>query len=204
MLDTLTQWIQDGSTSQWFYLVIFTIALLDSVVPVVPSETTVILGGIAAGQGNLWLVLVIFAGALGAMAGDSIAYWIGRRAERRLERSYFTKESRRSRLDWAKKQIETRGGMLLVTARFIPGGRTAITLASGITKQPYRRFVAFDALAGVLWASYAGGLGYYFGDRFKDDHTRAFLYAFGLALSVTAVIEMSRWVRHRLPGGTPG
>lgn len=197
MLDTILDGLADLSSNPWFYAIIFTIALLDSVVPVVPSETTVILGGIAAGQGNLLLALVIVCGAGGAIAGDSIAYWIGRRAGDWLERSFFAKPSRRNRLEWAKAQLETRGGMLLVTARFIPGGRTAITVSSGLTKQDYRRFLTFDVLAGVLWASYAGSLGYFFGNRFKDDHTAAFLYAFGAALSVTVVIEVLRWLRHR-------
>lgn len=197
MLDSLLGALEDLSSNPWFYLIIFAIALLDSVIPVVPSETTVILGGIAAGQGNLLLTLVILCGALGAICGDSIAYWIGRNAGDWLERVYFHKEFRRARLEWAKNQLEVRGGMLLITGRFIPGGRTAITVSSGLTHQPYRRFLAFDFVAGVLWATYAGSLGYFFGDRFKDDHTRAFLYAFGMAISVTLLIEAVRWLRHR-------
>lgn len=197
MLDSLLGALEDLSSNPWFYLIIFLIALLDSVIPVVPSETTVILGGIAAGQGNLLLGLVIVCGALGAISGDSIAYLIGHRAGGWLERVYFHKESRRARLDWAKHQLEVRGGTLLVTARFVPGGRTAITLSSGLTHQPYRRFLAFDTLAGILWATYAGSLGYFFGERFKDDHTKAFLYAFGMALSITVLIEVVRWFRHR-------
>ncbi len=197
MLDSVFDGLADLSSNPWFYAIIFFIALLDSVIPIVPSETTVILGGIAAGQGELLLALVILCGACGAIAGDSIAYWIGRRAGGWLQRSFFSKPSRQNRLDWARTQLETRGGMLLVTGRFIPGGRTAITLSSGLTKQDYRRFLAFDSLAGVLWATYAGSLGYFFGNRFKDNHTAAFLYAFGAALSVTALIEVIRWFRHR-------
>ena len=59
MLESLLDWLESLSSNPWFYVLIFVIALLDSVVPVVPSETTVILGGIAAGQGELWIVAVI-------------------------------------------------------------------------------------------------------------------------------------------------
>ena len=48
----LTEWLEDVSGEWWFLLVIFAIALLDSVIPIVPSETTVILGGVAAGTGS--------------------------------------------------------------------------------------------------------------------------------------------------------
>jgi hypothetical protein len=55
-------------------------------------------------------------------------------------------------------------------------------------------------VAVVVWSSYAGLLGYAFGDRFEDDHTRAFWWAFGTALSVTVVIEVVRFVRERFSG----
>ena len=55
----LLGWIESFTGDPFFYVVVFAIALLDSVVPIVPSETTVILGGIAAGQGSLRLPIVI-------------------------------------------------------------------------------------------------------------------------------------------------
>lgn len=197
VINDLLGWLETVSTDPWFYAVIFTIALLDSVVPAVPSETTVILGGIAAGQGHLWLVLVILLGAAGAACGDSIAYWLGRRGGGVLRRSLLSGPKAQRRIDWASRQLETRGGMLLVTARFIPGGRTAITVSSGLTRQPYGRFLAFDLLACVLWATYAGALGRFFGARFKDSHTTAFVLAFGAALAVSGIVELVRWYRHR-------
>lgn len=197
MLESLLDWLESLSSNPWFYVLIFVIALLDSVVPVVPSETTVILGGIAAGQGELWIVAVIALGALGAFTGDNMAYWLGRRAGGWLQRTVLSREKQQKQLAWASEQLAKRGGLLLVTARFIPGGRTAITVSSGITKQDYPTFIRFDLLAATLWASYAGLLGFYFGERFKDDHTRAFIYAFSAALSITLLIEAVRWVRER-------
>ncbi len=97
-------------------------------------------------------------------------------------------------------QIRTRGGPLLVTARFIPGGRSVLTITSGITHQPRRWFASWIALAAVIWATYAAGLGYIFGNRFKDNHTAAFLLAFGTALSITVSIEI---VRHYRSKGKP-
>jgi membrane-associated protein len=196
-LAIFSNWLERISTSPYFYAVIFGVALLDSVFPVVPSETAVILGGIAAGQGKLSLPLVILTGACGAFCGDNIAYQIGARFGGWIERRSNRTEKGRKRLLWAKTQLEKRGGSLLVTARFIPGGRTIVTLASGITSQPLRRFRLFVALASMIWATYASVLGYYFGDRFKDDHNKALLLAFAAAISVTVLLEVVRWVRHR-------
>jgi membrane protein DedA with SNARE-associated domain len=87
--------------------------------------------------------------------------------------------------------------MLLVTARFIPGGRTVVTFSSGLTRQPFKRFLSFIAFAAVVWACYAALLGFVGGKAFADNHAVAFLVAFGCALGVTAVIELVRWLRHR-------
>ena len=162
-----------------------------------PSETTVILGGVAAGAGDQQLLLVILAGALGAFLGDNTAYLIGRRFAPWIQRRAASRPKTAKRLTWAHDQIKLRGGMLLITARFIPGGRTALTVSSGITHQPWRWFAGWVAVAALIWATYAAGLGDVFGQTFQDNHTLAFILAFGCALSVTIIIEVVRHVRTR-------
>ena len=66
---------------------------------------------------------------------------------------------RRGRTD----QIATRGGLLLVTARFIPGGRTVLTLTCGHHPPAASGSPSGSAIAAVIWATYAAGLGYVFG-----------------------------------------
>ena len=138
----LTDWLDEFSANWWFLLIIFAVALLDSVIPIVPGETTVIAGGVAAGAGNQTLALVILAGALGAFLGDNLAYTIGNRFEPRVNAWAARKPNRADRLDQAGRQIRKRGGPLLITARFIPGGRTVLTVSSGLTHQPRRWFAA--------------------------------------------------------------
>ena len=167
----LTDWIDSISGHWWFLGVILVIAYLDAVVPVVPSETVVIIGGVAAGQGHHPLLLVIVAGAVGAFLGDNTGYLIGNRFSAAVHRRAERKPATAKRLEWATRQLAHRGGPLLVTARFVPGGRTAMSLSSGLTQQSRAWFARWVALAGIVWATYAAGLGWWFGDRFKDDHT---------------------------------
>ena len=112
-----------------------------------------------------------------------------------IERWAARKPKRQARLDWANTQIRQRGGLLLITARFIPGGRTALTVSSGITRQPRPWFMAWIAVAAVIWASYAALLGFVGGKAFEDDHTKAFLLAFAAAISLTVLIEVVRHTR---------
>jgi membrane-associated protein len=201
IITDLTDWLEDISAEWWFLLIILVIAYLDSVIPVVPSETAVIIGGVAAGSGDQRLLLVIGAGALGAFLGDNTAYLIGRRFAPWFEHRAETNEKSRKRLTWAHDQIEQRGGLLLITARFIPGGRTAMTVTSGVTQQRWPWFAAWDAAAAVIWATYAAGLGYIFGKQFADNHTVAFILAFGAALSISVIIEVVRHLREKAKGG---
>jgi membrane protein DedA with SNARE-associated domain len=195
--DTAAAWLEDVSSNWWFLLVIFVIAFLDSIFPIVPSETAVIIGGVAAGQGEQSLPLVILAGASGAFLGDNFAYMIGHRFRDRVQRWAARKEKRAKQLEGYGRQIHKRGGMLLITARFIPGGRTLLTLSCGITEQPRRWFVKWTAIAVMIWATYAATLGYVFGQAFKDEENLAFLLAFLTAISITVVIEIIRWIRDR-------
>jgi membrane-associated protein len=190
-------WLKDFSSSPWFYLIIFAIAALDSVLPIVPSETLVIIGGVSAGLGNLWIPLVIVVAASGAFIGDNMSYLIGREASDWVIRRQTRTDKGAARMAKIVEQVHERGGLLLITARFIPGGRTALTLSCGVTKQPRRWFISWAAVAAVIWGNYAALLGFIGGKSFEDNHTLAFIIAFVSAFSITLVIELVRWLLKR-------
>jgi membrane-associated protein len=190
MWEQLGEIVEQTAASPWLPLVVFTFALLDSVFPVVPSEAAVIAGGVAAGIGDQSLWLVLAAALVGAFLGDCLAYWIGRSAS-----GVLTARSQRlqERLEWAAGALKKRGTRLLITARFVPLGRTAVTLASGLTRQPWSRYAPLVGIAALIWALYAATLGFVFGEAFEGYHVVAVLGALGAALLVNAVAEMVRF-----------
>jgi len=191
VFESLTEHV---SGSPWTYAFLFAVAALDVVFPLVPSETSVILAGVLAATGDLMLAGVIACAAAGAILGDNTAYGIGRTAGHRIVERFF-KGERRKRIDWAERQIQERGGYLIVVGRFIPGGRTAVTLSCGLLEMRWRRFIAFDILAGVLWASYGALLGYWGGRTFEKNPLYGFLVAFAVALAITGAVEVYRRLR---------
>ena len=193
MFQSLTDYV---SGSPWTYAFLFGVAALDVVFPLVPSETSVILAGVLASTGDLVLFAVILVAAGGAVLGDNTAYWIGRLTGERLVNRFFSGE-RRKRIDWAEHQIAERGGYFIVVGRFIPGGRTAVTLACGFLEMRWRRFIAFDVAAGIMWASYAALLGYFGGKAFEEQPWKGFIVAFVVALVITGAIELYRWLKKR-------
>jgi membrane-associated protein len=185
------------SGSAWTYGIIFGVAALDAFFPVVPSEATVITAAVLASQGEgLRLELIIPVAAAGAICGDNVSYWVGRLAGERIADKVFSGKRRRL-LDRAHRLLEERGGYLIVVGRFIPGGRTAITFAAGSLDWAWLRFIKFDILAGIVWATYASLLGFIGGKSFEKSTWKALLVAFAGAALITGGIEAVRWYRHR-------
>jgi membrane protein DedA with SNARE-associated domain len=195
MFGQFTHLVSDASG--WAYGIIFVLAFLDVLVPVVPSETSVITAGVVAATGALNLPLLIAAAAAGAFLGDNAAYLIGRRFGTRATERFFRGGKARKTLDWADRQLAERGGELIAVSRFIPGGRTAITLSAGTVNFPWPRFALFDAAAALIWALYASLLGYFGGRVFENQAWKGLLVALGIAFLVAGTIEAVRWLLKR-------
>jgi membrane-associated protein len=180
------------------YLIAVLVPALDAVLPVLPSETVVITLGVAtAGSADPRIALLIFCSAAGAFLGDNLCYLLGRRFGPWMERRFFRGEKGAQRRAWAERSLERYGMPLIVVCRFIPGGRTAVTLCCGIIGYQRRRFVIATAAAGVIWASYSFFIGRLGGKAFEDKPWAGLLLALGLTLAVSAVIELVRRIRSR-------
>jgi membrane protein DedA with SNARE-associated domain len=190
--DQIADWV---SGAWWSYFVIFGAAAVDAFFPLVPSETVVIIGGNLSASGDLNLALVILAAAAGAVVGDNVSFGIGTLVGERTVKKWFSGEKSQQRLEWAERMLDERGAYIIIIARFIPGGRTAVTFSAGyIPTFPWRRFIVYDVAAGCIWASYAALLGYFGGKTFENHPFVGLLIALGVALSLGLLVE---FVRHR-------
>lgn len=177
---------------------VFAAAAIDVLLPLVPAETIVIAASVLAAQGELLVALVVPAAILGAVLGDNLSYWLGRRVGKPTAKRLFRGEKGRRRLSWAETAVRSRGVALILVGRFVPGGRTATTFAAGALHMPYRRFLAADVAAATAWALYVSMLGYVGGASFEDNLWLPLAGALGLTLLVAAAAEA--WRRHRLDG----
>ncbi|WP_110945743.1 DedA family protein [Streptomyces avicenniae] len=191
--------IEEFVSTPWVYLALFVVAKLDGFFPVVPSETLVVtLGVFAATDGSPDLGLIILVAALGAFTGDHISYFIGRKSGAKIY-SRLKPGSRTQRAyDQVGALLERRGGLVLIIARYIPGGRTAATLTTGATGYPLRLFSRYDAIAAASWAVYSAGIGYLGGHAFEDNPLRGVALGLGLALAITVLHEGVRHLRNRV------
>jgi membrane protein DedA with SNARE-associated domain len=194
----IAEWV---SGSSWSYFVIFIVAVIDAFFPLVPSETVLVIGGSFAASGDLNLLFVILAGSAGAVLGDNISYGIGKLVGEKTVKRWFRSEKAHKRLEWAERTLDERGAYIIIVARFIPGGRTAVTFSAGyIPTFPWRRFIVYDIVAGVIWATYAALLGYFGGKTFENHPFYGVLVALGIALALGLVVEVVRHARARRRG----
>jgi membrane-associated protein len=194
MSQAILDFLHQVITSPWVYAVILAVALVDAFFPLVPGETAVITAGVfAASTGTPNLALVIVAAAVGAFVGDHVSYRLGRSSIGRLR----GKPRTQAVFDWADRALRERGGLVLVIARYIPGGRTATTLTAGAVNYSPRRFAFFDAIAALSWGCYSALIGYVGGAAFENDPIRGLLLGFAIAAGVTVAVEVTRYVRKR-------
>jgi membrane-associated protein len=206
MTDAILQAVEGMVTTPWIYVALFAVAALDGFFPVVPSESLVItLGGFAAATGEPHLGLVIVVAALGALTGDHISYAIGRKSGSRVFARLKPGSRTRRAYDLVGRMLAERGGLVLIVARYIPGGRTAATLTTGATGFPRRTFTRYAIVAAGTWAVYSAALGYLGGAAFEHEPLKGVALGIGLAFSITALHEAVRAARRRrsLEGACP-
>ncbi len=178
------------------YLIAVLVPAFDAILPVLPSETAVIALGVAtAGSADPRIALLVICSAAGAFLGDNLCYLLGRRFGPWIERRFFRGEKGARRRAWAEGSLERYGMPLIVVCRFLPGGRTAVTLCCGIVGYQRRRFVIATAAAGLIWASYSFFIGRLGGKAFEDKPWAGLLLALGLTIAVSALIEAVRRFR---------
>jgi membrane-associated protein len=186
-MDALSVFIIDAAAQWWIYPLLLALCLIDGIFPPVPSESVVVaLAAIAvsAGAPNIWLVVVV--AAVGAIAGDNIAYLIGRSIG--ADRFRWMQRPRvAAAFAWARRELDRRGALLILGARYIPVGRVAVNMTAGATGYHHRKFVLFSVVAGFSWALYSVGIGALAGQWFHD-HT---LLAAGLAIVLALLLGLA-------------
>ncbi len=180
------------------YLIAIVIPALDAILPVLPSETAVIALGVAtAGSADPRIALLVACAAAGAFLGDNLCYLLGRRFGPAVQRRFFTTPRGMRARAWAERSLGRFGMQLIIVCRFIPGGRTAVTLTCGVTSYPRRRFVAATAVAAIIWALYAFFIGRIGGRAFEDNPWAGLAIALGGSIAISTLIEVIRRLRNR-------
>jgi len=132
-----------------------------------PGEAALLLGGVLASQGRVSLPVMIAVAVVAAIVGDSIGYEIGRRGGPALKRSRLGRVVGEERWTKGEAFLERRGGPAVFLGRWVGLLRALVPSLAGMGRMPYPRFLLWNALGGLLWASTVVLVGYAAGAQYK-------------------------------------
>jgi membrane-associated protein len=136
-----------------------------------PGDSLLFVAGLLAAGGHFDIAMLILLCIVAAILGDTLGYWTGRKWARRFfekDRGFLFKKQR---LIDAEEFYATHGRYTIVLARFIPVIRTFAPIVAGIANMPYRTFLAYNIIGGILWASILPLLGYFLGHVIPNPDT---------------------------------
>ena len=128
--------LSEDLTATWAYALCALLVFADGVCALFPAETTLITASALAVEGLLDLRLVILAGAVGAVTGDSALYWLARLSRRRFQ-SQLDTAMRNDKVAEAMDLIGSSAPVLLVVGRYVPGLRFVVNASCGLASYPY-------------------------------------------------------------------
>src|SRR5438270_3939016 len=152
-------------TMYGYWAVLLFVAIESTGIPF-PGETMLLVAAIYAGRTQrMSILLVIVAAAAGAILGDNVGFWVGREGGYRLLRRYgrFLHLNER-KLKLGQYLFHKHGGKVVFFGRFVAVLRAWAAFLAGTNRMPWSRFLLFNALGGIVWATLFGLGGYYLGN----------------------------------------
>jgi membrane protein DedA with SNARE-associated domain len=176
---------------QWGYGLVFVAMLLENAGLPLPGETITLLGGYAAGSGELNGFGVVAAAFGGAVLGDNIGYWVGRR----LGWGFMLRVGRLLRqspeqLERLRSSFLRHAGKSVVLGRFVAVLRVLAGPMAGAVGMPYPRFLLCNAAGALLWSSTMVGIAWLGGRWIPFRQMAAGLVEFGLGLLLIVLVVL--------------
>jgi len=151
-VDTVFAWI--NANPAWAGLGVFLIAFLESLALVglvLPGAVMMFGIGALVGTGAMPLWPTLIWAAAGAIAGDGISFWLGRRFHMRIK-TLWPLRNHPELIANATQFFYRHGGKSILLGRFIGPIRPVIPAVAGMLEMAPSRFLAFNVISGILWA----------------------------------------------------
>ncbi len=161
-----------------------------------PGDSLLFTAGLFASQGTLNLPLILVGCFIAAVAGDQVGYLFGKRVGPALFRRPDSRFFRQEYVERARSFFEKHGAKTIVLARFVPIVRTFAPILAGVGKMPYRTFVSFNVVGGLLWAVGVTLLGYTLGEMIPDID-RYLLPIIALIILISFIPIGLEWLKSR-------
>lgn len=174
---------------------LFLVVMLESFGIPLPGETALVFFGVLASKGDYSIVWVIVVTAAAAIIGDNLGYWlIGRLGGRALfRRNRFLQRWADSVIPRAERIMQRRGAAAVFFGRFVAVLRYTVAWIAGLGRMHWWKFLLWNAVGGIAWATLVGLVSFYGGKAAADAIQRYGLFA---AAGVVALVVIAWLVVH--------
>ena len=153
------------------YLTICLAMFLENIIPPIPSEIIMPLGGFFVYQQKLNFYILVFWGLLGTILGSLPWYYLGRLVNEKRLTIFLEKKGKYlgispNDLIKSKRWFERYGVPLVFWGRLVPGIRTLISVPAGIELMPLRKFLIWTTFGSFIWVALLTYAGYLFGENY--------------------------------------
>ena len=153
------------------YLTICLAMFLENIIPPIPSEIIMPLGGFFVYQQKLNFYILVFWGVLGTILGSLPWYYFGRLVNEKRISNFLDKRGKylglsSNDLNKSKRWFEKYGVSLVFWGRLVPGIRTLISVPAGIELMPLRKFLIWTTFGSLIWVVLLAYAGYLFGENY--------------------------------------
>ena len=166
---------------------------------ILPGETALLIGGVLAHSGvwNVWVFLGC--AIIGAIAGDSVGYEIGKHLGPRIKENAFGRLVGEKRWKLAQAIFDRYHGGAIFFGRAQALLRALVPALAGMNRVPYRTFIKWNAAGGIVFSTIVVLLGYEFANSLAtlEKYLRYWAIVF-LALVVIIVVILKRKLEHLL------
>jgi membrane-associated protein len=162
-----------------------------------PGDSLLFTAGLFAAQGTLNLPLILVGCFVAAVAGDQVGYAFGKKVGPSLFRRPDSRLFKQDYLAKAQAFFEKHGVKTIVLARFVPIVRTFAPILAGVGTMPYRTFISFNVIGGLLWSVGVTMLGYFIGELIPDIDTYLLPIVAGIVLISVIPIGLEFWKARR-------
>ena len=188
--------------SSFAYLIIGFAMFLENIIPPIPSEIIMPLGGYFVYQGSLNFYILIIFGSAGTLLGSFPWYFLGKALNEQKISSFLDKRGKFLGItskDLSKSRLwfDKYGTLLVFWGRLIPGIRTLISVPAGIELMPIGPFFLWTSLGTIIWVTILTYAGYVFGENYQNislylDNFKVFLKPLFILFIIYVIIKFFR------------
>jgi len=183
------------------YLGVFVLMMFNASAIPIPSEITLPFAGFLANQGNLSFILVIMTGIIGDLVGSVIGYSIGYFLEENLilglVKKYgkfilVTEEDYQKVTGW----IDKHGSPVVFLGKMVPGVKSFVAIAAGITEIKFTKFIISNILAAIIYVSFVSYIGFYLGSKWSILGT--YFRQFEVVIAILIILAGFGYINYKL------